>query len=215
MAFEEGAAAMGIANVIHPAFLPALAQRLALRGLSGLGLWLDHATPSAKPAASAALCESDAWAWSQFPLDGMPDVVASLVEADPTNTREQEAQLEKLFQLRAAGAEWLAGLRSQGGPLMPSGPSHEISSDRAQGICAVVAVDDRNEPFGIAAKERFSKAVRSARESLFFTSADVAAARRRTTGRGWEVDHDLWASLMAFADRSLIATSEQSRLGAG
>lgn len=47
------------------------------------------------------------------------------------------------------------------------------------------------------------------------SSSGLAAMKADILARGWPVDPPLWASLMAFADRSLIKTSEQSRLGAG
>lgn len=50
-------------------------------------------------------------------------------------------------------------------------------------------------------------------EVLF--SADYAALKRRILAEGWPLDRPLWERLMAFADRSLIATSERSRQGAG
>ena len=199
MAFEEGVAAMGITNLLHRAFLPVLAQRLALRGLSGFVL--QRASASA-PVMSVALCEGGAWTWGRFGSAAAPGMVAGVMNA----------LLEPLFQLRAEGADWLAALRAHGGPLIPPDPVHGGSSDD---FCALVAVDDRNEPFDTPAKTRLTAAIRGAKGSLLCASDDIAAARRRTMGVGWAVDHDLWASLMAFADKSLIPSSEQSRLGAG
>jgi hypothetical protein len=47
------------------------------------------------------------------------------------------------------------------------------------------------------------------------TSADLAQKREQVLQHGWPVERELWERLMTFSDRSLIASSDQSRLGAG
>lgn len=47
------------------------------------------------------------------------------------------------------------------------------------------------------------------------SSSDYADRKASVVERGWPIDRALWESLMRFADRSLIKTSERSRLGAG
>lgn len=47
------------------------------------------------------------------------------------------------------------------------------------------------------------------------SSSEYAARKAAIVAEGWPVDRALWESLMRFADRSLIRTSERSRLGAG
>jgi hypothetical protein len=42
-----------------------------------------------------------------------------------------------------------------------------------------------------------------------------AGLKRRILARGWAIERSLWESLMRFADRSLIRSSDRSRLGAG
>lgn len=44
---------------------------------------------------------------------------------------------------------------------------------------------------------------------------DNRSLKTRIGADGWEIDADLWTDLMSFADRSLIKTSEKSRIGAG
>lgn len=46
-------------------------------------------------------------------------------------------------------------------------------------------------------------------------SGEYRALKKRILADGWEIDAGLWTELMSFADRSLIKTSEKSRLGAG
>lgn len=60
------------------------------------------------------------------------------------------------------------------------------------------------DPFTMPAEDRFE-----------IEGRDYSAMKTRILGTGWEIDAELWGSLMAFADRSLIKTSELSRLGAG
>lgn len=47
------------------------------------------------------------------------------------------------------------------------------------------------------------------------TSDEYARRKSRILKEGWPVDAGLWSSLMCFADRSLVKTSDRSRLGAG
>lgn len=47
------------------------------------------------------------------------------------------------------------------------------------------------------------------------SSGAYAKIKRAILASGWPIEPELWASLMTFADRSLIKTSEHSRLGAG
>jgi hypothetical protein len=47
------------------------------------------------------------------------------------------------------------------------------------------------------------------------TSESLARTRQHVLRHGWPVERELWERLMTFADKSLIPSSEQSRLGAG
>jgi len=47
------------------------------------------------------------------------------------------------------------------------------------------------------------------------SSSTYSRTKTEILRSGWEIDPQVWASLMTFADRSLIKTSERSRLGAG
>jgi hypothetical protein len=50
---------------------------------------------------------------------------------------------------------------------------------------------------------------------VVLTSAALAARRQDVLRHGWQLDRELWEHLMTFADRSLVPSSERSRLGAG
>lgn len=47
------------------------------------------------------------------------------------------------------------------------------------------------------------------------SAAEYAEIKADVLTQGWQINANLWSSLMQFADRSLIGASERSRLGAG
>jgi hypothetical protein len=67
----------------------------------------------------------------------------------------------------------------------------------------------------LAAAQPFDLPGTGAGSGFEIGSGDYRSLKTRILAEGWEIDADLWADLMSFADRSLIKTSEKSRMGAG
>lgn len=206
LAVEQGAAAMAAGGLAHPDYLPALGYRLAMNGLSGL---VCVRRPHEDDTALAlTLTGRNGWVHARLDLPGVPGA--------PPPRPGPEARIAALAEVRRRSAEWTAAVLAgtEPGPL-PDFRAVEPSC-RDMATCIVVAVDAGRHDLPATAdavlagiSERLS-----ARYGIS-NDAAVAAARRAVLAEGLGVPRVLWSSLMAFADRALIPTSEQSRLGAG
>lgn len=140
----------------------------------------------------------------------------------------------------AAGGEWLqlrwpddqAPIAADAGPELEALREHALAvTQLASGIAggqaaALVACDIPKATTGQAIfvaflHEGVVKAAASMAEASplagveVLTSMRYAQMKSDVLARGWPLDRPLWERLMAFADRSLIPTSERSRQGAG
>jgi hypothetical protein len=192
MVLETGEGSLRVSRVGVPVLLGAVPCLLAAQGIGSAVL-----LPGDKGLCRfrLALSKPGEWFVMTWPDGEVPAAVAGALAGDA-------AGLDGLRRFRASCHDVRAALEA-GGPLptvrewaMPSGDAF---------LAAFSA--------GAAAS---SLETASAIPGLrLTTSADLARLKAEALARGWPMDRPLWERLMAFADRSLIPTSERSRLGAG
>jgi len=193
IALEHGAGALHVADVGSIGLLAASTYFLAGQGLSSAVLATDA---DGRPFFRLALAGQD-WLLLQWP-DGEAPVV--LLEAMATLSADRSGTLRRI----------IAGCRALAKEPAKFADRRE-APDLERGNAIMVAFDDKIEPRALPALA--GQAAAAGLKAI--SGADYSALKTRILAEGWPLDRPLWERLMAFADKSLIPTSERSRLGSG
>ncbi|MDB5998830.1 MAG: hypothetical protein JWP52_529 [Rhizobacter sp.] len=115
-----------------------------------------------------------------------------------------------------AGKENSKGMPMPAANATPAAPAFPDGSD----IALLVAINGHSHQPLESLEEKLNTLHRDGRSdaaepATTFTASSFAARKKAVLAQGWPMPRERWTRLMAFADRTLVRSSEQSRLGAG
>lgn len=193
MAIEHGRGVIAVENVASAELLAAGAHLLARQGISSATL-----TAGQDGAFRFRLVLAAAGAWLQLRWpDGRTPVPA-----------DAGTGLDDLLGYAGAVMQLASGIA---GGQPAAFAARETARPDVAGRAILVAFVRYDAP---QADAIFEQAAGQAGVAVV-TSVRYAQLKSDLLARGWPIDRPLWERLMAFADRSLIPTSERSRQGAG
>lgn len=202
MAGQAGAGTIFVSNCGSAELLGASAYALATRGFSSLAV-VAHLGRGA--CARLTLSGPHGWIMLRWADGQLPQSLAAPLEHFGANAAGPH-DLERLSGLGEAGRTLASRLAAgDAGAVAAGSPCPPLASGSALIAAFEIGFDARSMPPLPA----------DAGVSDVLVSTGYAALKRRILAEGWPLERPLWQRLMAFADRSLIATSERSRQGAG
>jgi len=201
MTFEEGATALLLRNVEHLDFLSALPVRVAGQGLLCVAI---ASVPGRGVECSIGFTgDQSSWVAAGFelrrktePLDGRA------LDARP------DAAIEALQHIRSVlsdGVQSRSDLASALSSIFTFVPS----------ACCVLFAARGSGRSGIGMLHVRLGAMIRENSGTLVDSGDLSRTRRAVRSEGRPLSDDTWRSLMTFANKGLIPTSEHSRAGAG
>lgn len=192
MAIEHGCGAVAVENIASAELLAAGAQLLARQGISSATL-----TQAEDGAVRFRLVLAGGGEWVQL---RWPEGKAPIAMDVATNLDALRAHAETVVALAAgiAGGQ-AAALAARDIPGATTGRAVIVAFLHEGAVEADASMAEAASQAGVAV----------------MSSARYAQLKSDVLARGWPMDRPLWERLMAFADRSLIPTSERSRQGAG
>lgn len=197
MVLETGAGAIGIARAGAADMLAATPHALARQGISSAAL---IAGEDGVCRFRMMLAGRQEWLMLRWPDGHAPAALGSLAGMTrPDGLDDLRATARACGDLaQALCAARSDALAERTGRLEPG-----------SAVLAAFRLDPPEDMIAVVSQ------IAQANGLAVLSSRDHAALKTRVLAEGWPMDRSLWERLMAFADRSLIATSERSRLGAG
>lgn len=208
LAFEQGQAAIVVRNMKHSTGVAALAYRLAARGLS-CAIISSRGRENSSSVRAIGLCRGKNWIVTQQELPGSPLFLGDLLAMFDRQKDGIEPEMRTRRPVQEI-ANWLraiqSGLQSSLSDPLAAAPSGTSLGN--ENICFVVAIESRGDV-------NFSVDPAATIAGRRISDSELSEARKLARRDGRVLDRKTWERLMTFADRSLIPTSEHSRLGAG
>jgi hypothetical protein len=196
---RDGGAAVCVAGAVRQHYLGALQYRLANRGQSSL---LLRTTPGIDGTAiSIAIADNAHWTYGR--ADSLPESFAGFGDL----ISDARPDPDFLKAAKKIGLAWLDDQRIE-----PPHDAHRATAKPSRSTALIVA-----SARAIAGEQERPLTGQFARlpGAPKITSDELLARKQFTLAHGWPMPRQRWERMMAFADRSLIKTSERSREGAG
>lgn len=211
MAYEEGTAAIAVLNCDHVDFLGSVASRIAGRGLSCVAVWAGRTPNDGRSRAlrTVALRDRQHWVLGFSEESTCPAFLGDL--SDALYADSETGLRTQLDTLRRRAHDWLLT-----GEVRQDFASVRSASRTETNFCFIMTAESVEHVHLASARTLASKLLAEGTgKSSILDAEELAKAKRSVRKHGRPLDRATWESLMTFAERALIPTSERSRAGAG